>query len=234
MKTLRNIFFLAVVVLPLAAFSQRTITVTGGSLAKMAPDYAMITMTLTVQDVSVVGAFAKNDEFEARLRSALGSVGVQNADIEMRTFALNPTYDYSQPAGMSPKLTGYHYIATYAAKVKKIANLAKSLDAAAGSGATNVSVEGYGSSGAESLEKESLKGALAEAKEKATYLAKQMGGTLGDIVSITDAVSTGGGSGAPMNEQEREEQERRGRRGGNINPDEISRSSTLQVTFTVK
>lgn len=234
MRTLQNTLLLAALLLPLAAFSQRTITVTGGSSAKINPDYVTISMTITVQDISVVGSFAKNDEFEARLRSALGTVGVQNSDIEMRTFALNPTYDYSQPAGMSPKLTGYHYIGSYAAKVRKIANLARALDAASGSGATNVSVESYGSTGADVLEKEAMKGALAEAKDKASYLAKQMGGTLGEIVSISDHVATGGGGGGAMNEQEREEQERRGRSGGRINPEEISRSSTLTVTFIVK
>ncbi len=235
MKTLRNTLVLTALLLPIAAFSQRTITVMAGGSADAKPDYATISMTVTLQDNTVVGAFAKNDEFSARLRSALGTAGIQNSDIEMRTFALNPTYDYSQPTGMSPKLVGYHYIGSYTAKVKKLPTLAKALDAASGAGATNVTVEGYGSTKSEDLEEESMKSALKEAREKASHLAKEMGGTIGEIVAISDAESAGGAAGGGGgSEMEREEAERRGAMSGRINPEEVRRSTTLKVTFNVK
>src|SRR5512147_3219545 len=97
MKQTRFLAFFAMVVLLLsqAAMAQRTITVMGDGKASAKPDFATITMTITSQDPTVQGAFAKGEAAAANITKALSGAGA--ADFEMRTFALNPTYDYSQP-----------------------------------------------------------------------------------------------------------------------------------------
>jgi uncharacterized protein YggE len=122
----------------------------------------------------------------------------------------------------------------YSAKVRDLKLLAKALDAASSGGAANLSIEGYGSSKAASLKDDATKSALADARMKAEKLAKEMGGTLGEILSISDKESsgvTGGGGGGGY--EEREAEERRGMM-GRINPQEISRSTELKVTFSVR
>lgn len=232
MKTLRNIIALAVILLPLSSFAQRTITVMGAGSAVVKPDHVILSLTSSMQDKSVQGAFAKNEEFEVKLRKAAAEVGVPSESIKMRTYVLNPTYDYSNTAGGPPKLIGYNYIAIYEMAVMDIRSIAKAMDAVSSVGATNVTVDSYASTKDEELEDDAMKEALEMAREKASFLAKRMGGSVGDIISISDAAAEGGG-GAAMSEYEREEQERRGS-SNRINPQAIVRSASLKVTFSVK
>lgn len=232
MKTLRNIIALAVILLPLSSFAQRTITVMGAGSAIVKPDHVILSLTSSMQDKSVQGAFAKNEEFEVKLRKAAAEVGIPSESIKMRTYVLNPTYDYSNTAGGPPKLIGYNYIAIYELAVMDIKSVAKAMDAVSSVGATNVTVDSYASTKAEGLEEDAMQDALLMAREKASFLAKRMGSTVGDIISISDAAAEGGG-GAAMSEYEREEQERRGS-SNRINPQVIVRSVSLKVTFSVK
>jgi uncharacterized protein YggE len=233
MKTLRNIVAIAVILLPLSSFAQRTITVMGAGSAVVKPDHVILSLTSSMQDKSVQGAFAKNEEFEVKLRKVAAEVGVPSESIKMRTYVLNPTYDYSNTAGGPPKLIGYNYIAIYELAVMDIRSIAKGMDAVSSVGATNVTVDSYASTTKdEKLEDDAMEEALEMAREKASFLAKRMGGTVGDIISISDAAAEGGG-GAAMSEYEREEQERRGS-SNRINPQAIVRSVSLKVTFSVK
>jgi len=212
-----------------AALAQRTITVMGDGTSAVKPDLATITMTVTAQDPTVQGAFAKSEAAAATITKAITAAG--GSDFEMRTFALNPTYDYSQPTS-SPKVVGYTLINYYEAKIRDLKALPRVLDAASGGGATNLGIDSYGSSKSSKLKDEAVKEALADAREKAEKLAKEMGGTLGEIMSISDKEAAGvGGSGGGY--QEHEEEERRGMM-GRINPQEVSRTVELKVTFTVR
>jgi uncharacterized protein YggE len=221
---------LFVLVASQAALAQRTITVMGDGRAAVKPDYAMITMTVTAQDPTVQGAFAKSEAAEASITKALTGAG--GSDFTMRTFALNPTYDYSQPTS-SPKVVGYTMISYYEAKVRDLKALPKVLDAASGAGATNLGIDSYGSSKSSKLKDDAVKQAIANAREKAEKLAKEMGGTLGEILSIADKESSGGGGGGGGSYEEREAEERRGMI-GRINPSEIARSTEVKVTFSVR
>lgn len=231
MNILRTTVIAVVLCLPLLGIAQKTITVMGAGSAVVKPDNAIISFTSAMQDVTVQGVFAKSEATMAAIKKALAAAGGQ--DLLMRTFALNPTYDYSQPTS-NPKVVGYTLITYYQATVADLKSLPKALDAAAGAGATNVTVDSYASSKAEGMEEDAMADALLMARERASFLAKRMGGTVGDILEIRDAAADGGGGGgAVMSEHEREEQERRGSM-GRINPQAIVRSVALKVTFSVK
>jgi uncharacterized protein len=229
-QTLILAFFACMLVMSQTASAQRTITVMGDGKASAKPDYATITMTVASQDPTVQGAFAKSEASAAGISKALSGAGA--GDFEVRTFALNPTYDYSQ-ATASPKVIGYTMITYYEAKVRDLKSLGKALDAASGAGATNLGVDSYGSSKSSMLKDNAVKEALADARAKAEKLAKEMGGALGEILSISDKESAGVSAGGGGGEREREEEERRGMM-GRINPQEISRDSELKVTFSVR
>jgi uncharacterized protein YggE len=217
-----------------ASFAQRTITVMGDGKASAKPDYAVVTFTNSVQDNSVQSAFAKTDEFLSRLKKSLGAVGVQAEDIEVRGFVLNPTYDYSINTGSSPRLIGYNYISSYSFKVRDLASLPKALDAAGNTGAMNLAVESFNSSRSAALGETALKEAIAEAREKAARLAKEMNAVLGEILSITDGEaieSSGGGGGS---EYEREEKERRSAMFGAGSSQSVTKKKEVRVVFSVK
>lgn len=227
-RTQLFVFLVLALVTSHTAYAQRTITVMGGGSAAAKPDYVTITMTVSSQDPTVQGAFAKGEASAEAIRKAITGAGA--SEFEMRTFALNPTYDYSQPTS-NPKVVGYTLINYYAATVGNLKSLAKALDAASGAGAANIGIESYGNSKASSLKNDAIKNALADARQKAEKLAKEMGGALGEILAISDKESSG--ASAPGGYGGREEEERRGMT-GRINPQEISRSAELKVTFSVR
>ncbi|HET9136429.1 MAG TPA: SIMPL domain-containing protein [Candidatus Kapabacteria bacterium] len=213
------------------AFAQRTVTVMADGTVDSKPDYATVTMMISAQDATAQGAFARIDESSARLIKALNGVGVSAFDIEQQGLALNPSYDYSGGGGAPPKLAGFHLMVTYQIKVRTLADLPKVIDAGSLAGASNVSIASYGIVNRDKLEEGAMKAALSEAREKAERLAEQMGGKLGEIVSITppDAGSGAGGGG-----MEREEEEHRGVIVAGNNAQKIKKSVELKVTFSVK
>ncbi len=225
-----SIAFIAVLLfLPAAMFAQRSITVTGVGSAKAKPDYAVVTLMLTSQNNTAQTVFAQSDESASRMMKSLGDAGVAPEDIEQRTFALNPTYDYSGGGGAPPKLVGYHMMATYQVKVRNLKALPVVLDAGTQAGANNITIEGYDVGNKEKLENQATKMAIDDAREAAGRLAKEMGGALGEILSISDSESSGGAATSGMG---REEEERRGP--STINPREIKKKVEMKVTFSVK
>lgn len=219
-------------VLPGALFAQRTITVTGSGTVTAKPDYAIVTMMVTSQNNTAQTVFAQSDESSARLMKSLGDAGVATEDISQRTFALNPTYDYSGGGGASPKLTGYHMMTTYEVKVHNLKTLPVVLDAGSLSGASNITIEGYDASGKERMKEAATKKAIEDAREEAGRLAREMGAQLGDIVSISDSESAGGAM--PMGMGGREEEEERRSMMGRVSPQEIRKHVEVKVTFSVK
>lgn len=225
---------LVILLLVLAAapvFAQRTVTVMADGSVDAKPDYATVTMMLSVQDATAQGAFARIDESAARMMKALSGVGISASDVEQQGLALNPSYDYSGGGGTPPKLAGFHLMVTYQIKVRTLSDLPKVIDAGSLAGASNVSIASYGIVNRDKLEEGATKAALAEAREKAERLAEQMGGKLGEILSITPPDASGGGGGG---EREREEEEHRGVIVAGNNAQKIRKSVELKVTFSVK
>ncbi|MEP7234170.1 MAG: SIMPL domain-containing protein [Ignavibacteriota bacterium] len=220
---------ITILTVPSSIFAQRSITVTGKGTVTAKPDHAIVTMMLTSQNNTAQTVFSLNDENTSRLMKSLSDAGVAPEDVEQRTFALNPTYDYSSGGGAPPRLVGYHMMATYQVKVRNLKALPVVLDAGTVAGANNVTIEGYSITNKEKLEGQATKEAINDAREAAGRLAKEMGGALGDILAISDAEASAGAAGGGM---EREEEERRGP--GMINPKEVKKKVELRVTFSVK
>jgi len=238
MKNTRTLLTAIILFVPTLLFAQRTITVTGSGSVTSKPDYAIVTMMVTSQNNTAQTVFSQSDENASRLMKSLSDAGVSPEDISERTFALNPTYDYSgggapgaPPAG--PRLVGYHLMKTYEVKVHNLKALPVVLDAGSVAGASSITIEGYDASGKEKMKEAATKKAIEDARESAGRLAREMGGQLGEIISISDSES--GGISAPMSIGREEEEERHGRMGmGGINPQEIKKRIEVKVTFSVK
>ncbi|MEI8133750.1 MAG: SIMPL domain-containing protein [bacterium] len=230
---MKHIYFFvlgAILLLPVSLVAQRTVTVTGAGSVSSKPDHVILTMMITSQNNTAQTVFSQSDETSARLMKSLSDAGVSPEDISQRTFALNPTYDYSGNGGNSPKLVGYHLMTTYEVKVRNIRTLPVVLDAGSLAGANNMTIEGYDVTNREKMKDAAMKKAIEDARESAEKLAHEMGGSLGEILSVADAESAGVAS--PMAFGREEEEERRGP--GRVNPQEIKKRVEVKVTFSVK
>jgi len=231
---MRNTFILFIIcllTLPGMLFAQRTITVTGSGYVSAKPDYAVVTMMLTSQNNTAQTVFSQSDESSSRLMKSLSDAGVSSEDISERSFALNPTMDYSGGGGSSPKLVGYHMMTTYEVKVRNLKSLPVVLDAGSAAGAGNMTIESFDIANKEKLKESAIKNAIEDARENAGRLSREMGASLGEILSISDAESSGGGAALGMGREE--EEERRGSM-GRVNPQEIKKHIEVKVTFSVK
>jgi len=222
-------FIFAILSLPVVLFAQRSITVSGIGSVTAKPDYAIITLMLTSQNNTAQTVFSQSDENSSRMMKSLSDAGVAPEDIEQRAFALNPTYDYSGGGNAPPHLIGYHMMATYQVKVRNLKSLPVVLDAGTQAGANNITIEGYDVANQEKLKSQAVKMAIEDAREEAGRLAKEMGGSLGEILSVSDSESAGAAPGGGFG---REEEERR--IPGNVNPQEIKKKVEVKVTFSVK
>ncbi|HYM20923.1 MAG TPA: SIMPL domain-containing protein [Candidatus Kapabacteria bacterium] len=232
MKIRTIIFALAVAAVPLVASAQRTVTVIGSASVESRPDYALVTMMISAQDQTAQGVFSRSDENGRSLVRAITASGVAVSDIEQQGTALNPSYDYSAGGGgAAPHLAGYRLMTTYDIKVRSLSDVPKVIDAGTLAGASNVSISAYGISKKGDLEDQAEAKALSDAREKAEHLAEQMGGKLGEIVTITDG-DLGASPAAGLGREE--EEERRGMIVSGNNAQKIKRSASLKVTFSIK
>jgi uncharacterized protein YggE len=202
------------------AQTDRTITVLSTGTATAVADRAQLQLTVSSMDQTAVALFVKQKDVVSRLKNALVKAGVKANDISESPIRLLPNYEYGQ-AGT--RIIGYRAETPMTVDVSDMAGLAQLIDLAASSGASMVSLGSFTKSGSGSLHDEALKDALEGARKEAATLAKEMGRSVGDILSITQVEDA---SGAPRGGGREEEEERERAK--------MSRDQNAQNTLTEK
>lgn len=166
------------------------ISVAGRADVAGTPDTLRLDASVVVTAASVSEALASaNRSTEAVHKSLLGS-GVQKKDLATSGLRIAPDYDYSN-AG-TPRLRGYQVSESVTAKLRDLGRAGDAIGRAVAAGGSAIRVNGI------SLDLEdtgalvsSARGkAFADARTKAEQYAKAAGRSLGEVVSITEAVST--------------------------------------------
>jgi uncharacterized protein YggE len=122
----------------------------------------------------------------------------------------------------------YELTANYTVKVHNLQSLPTVLDACEQAGSTNPGIEHYDVFDHQKLKMLAEENAMNDAREKAGRLAKDMGGAVGDIISIDDPIGESGLSGIIKLIQEETHHY------GNVSMQEVSESVMIKVTFSVK
>lgn len=222
----RSLITLAIVLLTsTSVFSQRTISVTGEGKAKGKTDYAIISFAIASQDAAAQEVFAKNDELDKKLRTALMGAGISAENLKQRTYIFKPQYDQSNTQEGHPKFMGYTYFGLYEVKVTPLHTLPKVMDALTSFGAGNIILESFNSSQLEEINDRAMKNAIADAKGKAVKIAQEIGASVGDIVSLTQ-VTLPAATEAPK-EEGRNPMEK-------MSANEVKATATVTVTFSIQ
>jgi uncharacterized protein YggE len=165
--------------------SSRTITVIGSGSAGAVADRVTLGITVSSADQTATAIFVKQNDVIKHLKEALENGGIKDEDITEQQFRLMPNMEYGQ-AGT--KITGYRLDTPLEIQIDNVKDLPHIIDLATQSGASSINVGAFGLSGTRSLHDEALKSAIADARKEATSLAKEMGRTVGDVVSISETV----------------------------------------------
>lgn len=163
--------------------SKNVIRVSGSATVYAKPDIATAYIGVTKSAAQVMPAKNSCDQVMARVQAAIKKAGVAPEDIQTASYDISPIQPNNKPeSARTWKVSHYLMI-----KVRKVANLGPVLDAAAESGATNISRVDYGIEKVLELRTKARAEAMRVAKEKAEELARLSGMRVGAPVTISDS-----------------------------------------------
>lgn len=165
------------------------ITVTGEARVIVVPDMATVTVGTEHQAKTAAEALATVNERMASVVAALRQLGIDERDLTTQSVYVNPVYDYGTD-GRAPTLVGYQASQTLSAKVRDIDDAGKVIDTAVGAGATQVGGISFEVADPTAATDQARDAAVADAKRRAEALAKAAGIGVGDVVAITESLSS--------------------------------------------
>lgn len=169
-----------------------TITIEGRGEVMAAPDMAQITSGVTTQGATAREALDANTEAMAALVAELKASGIEARDIQTSGFSVNPNYVYTDERDangytLPPKINGYQVSNTVTVTVRKLDTLGTILDKSVTVGANTVNGVSFSVADPSELYNEARKAAFADARAKAELYATAAGGTLDEIISISES-----------------------------------------------
>jgi uncharacterized protein YggE len=173
-----------------------TVTVTGEGEVFAKPDIATISFTVREEDKDAISAQKKTEEKVTAGLKALSSINVDEKDIKTISYNVSPKYIYepvvckSAYCPSNQKIDGYYATESIQVKIRDTENAGKALGLLGGVKITDISGPNFSIDDEEKLKAEAREKAINNAKEKAEVLAKQLGGSIDEVLSFSE---NGGG-----------------------------------------
>ena len=164
----------------------RSIRVHGTGKIKAVPDQLRLSIQVNVPRAeTAVEALSRNNQLTAQVMAMLKRFGISESDLQTTRVSVNPVYDYSKQ-NVPPTIVGYSAQNEVVVVIRKMEDAGKILDQAVKNGATGFGPLQYDSSKRTELEREAFKSAADDARVKADLLAKQLGASLGLVMTINE------------------------------------------------
>lgn len=177
---------------------QDMITVAGKGEVFAVPDIATFTFSIVEEGKDVAEANNKSSTKNNAAMKYLKDNGIEERDIKTEGYNANPKYDYSQIvciqypcASQSPKLIGYEVSQTISVKVRNTDKAGEILSGVGALGVTNISGLTFTIDNEETLRAEARSKAIADAKERAKKLAKDLGVKIDGVSSFYEDNNVG-------------------------------------------
>lgn len=211
------------------AAAPRSITVVGEGKVRIRPDIARATIGVEVVEPSVREASAENKRVIEEVLTALKDQGVAESDIQTSGFSI--WAERLNPEGsLSETNTRYHVTNNVVVVIRELDRLGNLLDAAIEAGANTMYGIEFKLEEPGLVEGNARQAAIDNARFKAEELAKLTNVKIGDVVTISEIIGSGGGfySGAFA------ESAAYGGGGGTpISPGELNLTKQFQVTYAI-
>ncbi len=167
---------------------QEGIWVSGQGKVSAAPDIAILTLGVEVQDTSVAQAQAKAADAMTSIQAVLRDSGIAAKDIQTRYFNISQVTRWD-PERQESKVTGYRVTNTVTARIRNLDNVGKIIDAVAAAGGDYTRINGISFSieDTTALLEQAREKAMADARAKAEQLARLAGVTLGSPTYISES-----------------------------------------------
>ena len=178
--------------------SQSEIWVLGTGTVTVAPDLAVLTVGVEARAGTVQAALTQAAGAMTDIVAMLEAEGVESADIQTRSFSINPQYTWrevtdSEGGRYSERvLTGYTVNNRAVVRLRDLDRVGEMVDLVAGAGGDLTRIEGvsFTVQDPEPHRAEAREAAVDQAMAKAEQYARDAGVTLGEVLVISE----GGGS----------------------------------------
>ncbi len=180
-----------------------TITIEGRGEVLAAPDMAQINSGVTTQGATAREALDANTAAMADLVAELKAAGIEARDIQTSGFSVNPNYVYTEERdangySLPPRINGYQVSNTVTVTVRALDSLGSILDKSVTVGANTINGVTFGVADPSELYDDARKAAFADARAKAELYATAAGGSLDEILSISETQGFNGPQPYPM------------------------------------
>jgi uncharacterized protein len=176
----------------------KTISVVGEGDVYAAADIATFSFAVSADATEVSDAQSQVTNKMDAILAALKDLGIEEKDIKTSNYSVYPKYTYQQVAcsqGYCPPgrqiPDGYTVSHDVTVKIRKTDDAGKVLGTVGEKGATNISGLSFTTDDPSALQDEARAKAIADAKEKAEVLGKNLGVKIGKVVSFYDNTSQG-------------------------------------------
>jgi uncharacterized protein len=172
---------------PPAGAPYRSIEVTGEASVEAPPDFARVTLGVTVTAKDAGQAMAANAKATSDLIAAIKGEGVAAADIQTSSLSVSPTFSNPPPGSSAPPaITGYTVGNMVTVTVRDLPRLGPLLDKAVASGANAMLGVEFGESNPGALLDKARPLAVADARRKADIYAAAAGAKIGRLMELSE------------------------------------------------
>jgi uncharacterized protein YggE len=162
---------------------QPAIVSTGSATVSVAPDRSFVTLSVETVDPSPATAQQKNAQGMTAVRSRLEALGLTGDAVRTVRYELNEQVEF---VDNRREVKGYRAVNQIEVRVDEIERVGKIVDAAVQGGATNVADIRFDIKDRDSVERQALKLAVADARARAEAMAAGGNMTIDAVLRIEE------------------------------------------------
>lgn len=163
----------------------RQITVVGAGDAKGTPDTATVQLGVQTEAATSREALTANNTQMQALIAKLKEQGIADKDLQTSNVSIYPRYDND-----GRNITGYQVSNMLTVTIRNVSQTGDLLDKVVDAGANNISGVSFSIADPAALEQTARDAAIANARARAEAMAKAIGGTVGQVLSITENIGS--------------------------------------------
>jgi uncharacterized protein YggE len=170
---------------------RRVIQVQGSGTHMTAPDQVRLSVQVNTRAETASEAMAQASRKTSDVLAILKGYGIDPKDIQTSRVTVSAILDYQRNI-QPPPIVGYSGVNEFSVifKAKLMDKVGDFLDKAVVAGVSSFGGLAYESSKQRELEREALKKAASDAQARAEVLAKQLGASLGRVMTISESVTS--------------------------------------------
>jgi uncharacterized protein YggE len=172
------------VTLVAAGIASANVSVNGTGKVTYVPDVVYVSVGVSSDGKTADEAWRKNEEVVKKLFAALQTFGIDPKDMKTTSLGINPRYVTHKD--QEPELVGYTAGYDLSVTVRQLADAGRVLDALVANGASRRMSLAFGTSNLDQLMDQARTAAAADARKRAQLYVTASGGSLGQVLSITE------------------------------------------------